>query len=109
LGHYRFMSQSRLHAIGSALSRYTTLFRSCECRQDTVHAAVWFGQHQAGWRPAWSTLRVCRAFSNVLQIQFRPKTAFPTRVGLPKDRKSTRLNSSHVSISYADFCLKIKM
>src|SRR5699024_11549028 len=24
----------------------------------------------------------------------------------PKDRKSTRLNSSHVSISYAVFCLK---
>src|SRR5438067_9265101 len=29
--------------------------------------------------------------------------------GLPeKDRKSTRLNSSHVSISYAVFCLKKK-
>src|SRR5207249_8720530 len=27
---------------------------------------------------------------------------------LPKDRKSTRLNSSHVSISYAVFCLKKK-
>src|SRR3712207_8682058 len=25
-----------------------------------------------------------------------------------KDRKSTRLNSSHANISYADFCLKIK-
>src|SRR5699024_11609892 len=25
-----------------------------------------------------------------------------------KDRKSTRMNSSHVSISYAVFCLKIK-
>src|SRR5207253_7558187 len=28
--------------------------------------------------------------------------------GLPADRKSTRLNSSHVAISYADFCLKKK-
>src|SRR5437868_15218956 len=28
---------------------------------------------------------------------------------LLKDRKSTRLNSSHVSISYAVFCLKKKM
>src|SRR5699024_12727840 len=28
--------------------------------------------------------------------------------GLFKDRKSTRLNSSHVSISYAVFCLKKK-
>src|SRR5699024_11621547 len=26
----------------------------------------------------------------------------------PRDRKSTRLNSSHVSISYAVFCLKRK-
>src|SRR5438067_3758039 len=28
--------------------------------------------------------------------------------GRPLDRKSTRLNSSHVSISYAVFCLKKK-
>src|SRR5690625_5756894 len=28
---------------------------------------------------------------------------------LQKDRKSTRLNSSHVAISYAVFCLKKKM
>src|SRR5437870_9379382 len=28
--------------------------------------------------------------------------------GLPRDRKSTRLNSSHVAISYAVFCLKKK-
>src|SRR5438067_6370081 len=28
--------------------------------------------------------------------------------GFPGDRKSTRLNSSHVSISYAVFCLKKK-
>src|SRR5690625_6095195 len=27
---------------------------------------------------------------------------------VPKDRKSTRLNSSHVAISYAVFCLKKK-
>src|SRR5699024_11772517 len=30
------------------------------------------------------------------------------RIVLSKDRKSTRLNSSHVSISYAVFCLKKK-
>src|SRR5690606_39930171 len=28
--------------------------------------------------------------------------------GAPRDRKSTRLNSSHVKISYAVFCLKKK-
>src|SRR5262245_64440320 len=29
-------------------------------------------------------------------------------IGLSKDRKSTRLNSSHLGISYAVFCLKKK-
>src|SRR5207249_5123974 len=32
----------------------------------------------------------------------------PAREGECRDRKSTRLNSSHVSISYAVFCLKKK-
>src|SRR5437870_13907816 len=32
----------------------------------------------------------------------------PELVGLKRDRKSTRLNSSHVAISYAVFCLKKK-
>src|SRR5699024_11344389 len=32
----------------------------------------------------------------------------PQPGGLPPDRKSTRLNSSHVSTSYAVFCLKYK-
>src|SRR5699024_11752541 len=31
-----------------------------------------------------------------------------TQAGAAQDRKSTRLNSSHVSISYAVFCLKKK-
>src|SRR2546426_5777274 len=30
------------------------------------------------------------------------------RTGAPEDRKSTRLNSSHLVISYAVFCLKKK-
>src|SRR5438874_5737267 len=34
----------------------------------------------------------------------------PVAEGIPtRDRKSTRLNSSHVEISYAVFCLKKKM
>src|SRR5437868_7780743 len=43
-----------------------------------------------------------------------PYAPSPARRGLrsesppPQDRKSTRLNSSHVSISYAVFCLKKK-
>src|SRR5437879_9521746 len=40
----------------------------------------------------------------------RPLTKKPaeTRMGSGKDRKSTRLNSSHRCISYAVFCLKNK-
>src|SRR5690606_39820431 len=33
----------------------------------------------------------------------------PPETALPRDRKSTRLNSSHVKISYAVFCLKKKI
>src|SRR3989440_9535658 len=36
------------------------------------------------------------------------QTAIPIRNGLERDRKSTRLNSSHDQISYAVFCLKKK-
>src|SRR5690625_6809914 len=32
----------------------------------------------------------------------------PSHLRVIEDRKSTRLNSSHVAISYADFCLKKK-
>src|SRR5690606_39813418 len=38
---------------------------------------------------------------------FRPAVAL-VDIGMPGDRKSTRLNSSHVKISYAVFCLKKK-
>src|SRR5699024_3175645 len=49
-------------------------------------------------------------------ILFDPKTIGPLELGTTSfgqgvsvtDRKSTRLNSSHVSISYAVFCLKKK-
>src|SRR5690625_6369872 len=36
------------------------------------------------------------------------RTAVSVHTGLNRDRKSTRLNSSHVAISYAVFCLKKK-
>src|SRR3712207_7604391 len=36
------------------------------------------------------------------------RVEIPARVALRRDRKSTRLNSSHANISYAVFCLKKK-
>src|SRR5690242_21041041 len=40
---------------------------------------------------------------------FRTRSAARCRRAASTDRKSTRLNSSHMSISYAVFCLKKKI
>src|SRR3989442_11512937 len=69
----------------STLFPYTTLFRS-------LHVA---GEHRAANR------RADRRIRDVL------RGAIGRGLGL-RDRKSTRLNSSHVRISYAAFCLKKK-
>src|SRR2546427_4642034 len=74
----------------STLFPYTTLFRS---------AAAMRGK--AGPLPA--TCRLCCAGTNV-----RRGKAADIKKGHEKDRKSTRLNSSHSQISYAVFCLKKK-
>src|SRR5207249_10868738 len=50
-------------------------------------------------------LQLCR--SERFPRQHRPRPA-NHRPAEKRDRKSTRLNSSHVSISYAVFCLKKK-
>src|SRR5699024_12226952 len=53
--------------------------------------------------PTSTTRRSCRT---ALCCSWRGTSRPPRRPG--RDRKSTRLNSSHVSISYAVFCLKKK-
>src|SRR5207249_8807806 len=50
--------------------------------------------------------RVVQTLGNPLHDLLRIATDVPLRLTI--DRKSTRLNSSHVSISYAVFCLKKK-
>src|SRR2546426_4191507 len=77
----------------STLFPYTTLFRSVPVH---AHPTVREGAEPPLRRepaPAWS-----------LQPRFREQ-----RAGRGEgDRKSTRLNSSHLVISYAVFCLKKK-
>src|SRR5690606_39523760 len=46
--------------------------------------------------------------ANTRNSHYAKKSAQGIRRKLNKDRKSTRLNSSHVKISYAVFCLKKK-
>src|SRR5690349_23635397 len=70
----------------STLFPYTTLFRS-------------------GRAPGCRFLLSCFA---ALILQLAAVEAHGRRVNAAKDRKSTRLNSSHVEISYAVFCLKKK-
>src|SRR6266852_6501032 len=65
-----------------------------------------FASHRNGTMPrAASPCGVC-IDQNLPQLMHLPDRCFPAlRV---EDRKSTRLNSSHGSISYAVFCLKKK-
>src|SRR5690554_7687048 len=81
----------------STLFPYTTLFRSGRYRQ-YVHdedRELQAEGHKPGTFTAWGSLQ--------------PDTDILFYEGLHgADRKSTRLNSSHVRISYAVFCLKKK-
>src|SRR5690349_22758360 len=84
----------------STLFPYTTLFRSR-------------GRMIDG--PAQPQRAAARAGRHIAVDQRRGGIAQPhdgrvraVRVARPADRKSTRLNSSHVEISYAVFCLKKK-
>src|SRR5690606_17350721 len=47
------------------------------------------------------------SFYNISKLDFESLLAAPNDIAF-KDRKSTRLNSSHVKTSYAVFCLKKK-
>src|SRR5256885_10928078 len=64
-------------------------------------------------RPPRSTLfPYTTLFRSLIRNGFRTPDDFFVRLALPEtplsDRKSTRLNSSHLVISYAVFCLKKK-
>src|SRR6266480_5921430 len=60
-------------------------------------------------RPPRSTLfPYTTLFRSVPRARPGPARAHPGRRPAQQDRKSTRLNSSHMSISYAVFCLKKK-
>src|SRR3712207_8942676 len=79
----------------STLFPYTTLFRS--------HDLLGVGNGVVDLRTG--TLRPMQPEDKItkrLSVSYRPEAT------APRDRKSTRLNSSHANISYAVFCLKKK-
>src|SRR5690242_20816491 len=53
-------------------------------------------------------LSVAESALHIAAIDMRTRGAILEASATPPDRKSTRLNSSHMSISYAVFCLKKK-
>src|SRR5689334_24828596 len=83
----------------STLFPYTTLFRSLDQRDDL---AVRPGQQRAEGQ-----LRQGRLPRRLHRADPADRLLLAARAGR-RDWKSTRLNSSHSSISYAVFCLKKK-
>src|SRR5256885_7124683 len=79
----------------STLFPYTTLFRSCGLRLGLAAVGV--------LQALFVVLGALRgaAFFGAIRV-------VPVRANAAVDRKSTRLNSSHLVISYAVFCLKKK-
>src|SRR5207253_11136348 len=86
-----------------------------------LHDALPISQPPADWRtpsavkptvgrrahPRWRRYQDRGRFRR--RHRWQPTSATsPILVSPPSDRKSTRLNSSHVAISYAVFCLKKK-
>src|SRR3712207_6969431 len=82
----------------STLFPYTTLFRSRRRARARGHRARGRGGHV---QAAALRLRADR-------LDLHPDRDQPRERLLGRDRKSTRLNSSHANISYAVFCLKKK-
>src|SRR5690606_40575772 len=102
------LTPSLLGAPRSTLFPYTTLFRSDVGVAAGTQAATAFQlpvrRRQAGQAVNGLLQRHQPAPAHVV-----PQEAGEVAVGARvRDRKSTRLNSSHVKISYAVFCLKKK-
>src|SRR5690349_24216476 len=82
----------------STLFPYTTLFRS----------PAWSKRSATSATASAASIGSSRGGSRSTREQASARPAGVTHARPCRDRKSTRLNSSHVEISYAVFCLKKK-
>src|SRR5256885_13327671 len=92
----------------STLFPYTTLFRSQTHKhpQETSSMTVYAAPGAAGAKIAYKA-----RYDNFIGGRFVPPVKeqyFDVVTPISGDRKSTRLNSSHLVISYAVFCLEKK-
>src|SRR5256885_6770982 len=95
----------------STLFPYTTLFRSRWTRSETLPADALPVLWAHAERAPLGLLGVVRERGDVLSAIGPSAAATLMReadLAWGRDRKSTRLNSSHLVISYAVFCLKKK-
>src|SRR5438309_4503945 len=89
----------------STLFPYTTLFRSVLGRLDPDNFLGGAMKLDA----AGATRGIAEKIAKPLKIEAVAAAQAIVEIAISKiDRKSTRLNSSHSSISYAVFCLKKK-
>src|SRR5699024_11567332 len=86
-----------------------TLARSRNERPDTFACFLWPTQYRMGRAYSLQKLNG-RVVAGGFAVGKTPALSARRNRRMPvkEDRKSTRLNSSHVSISYAVFCLKKK-
>src|SRR5699024_11886948 len=95
----------------STILPYTTLFRSGNGAKhvlyNLIQATLNPGDEVLIPVPYWVsyTEQVKLAGGNPVIMPTDESTSFKVTPEIIEDRKSTRLNSSHVSISYAVFCL----
>src|SRR3712207_9115156 len=88
----------------STLFPYTTLFRSVARR----HVHELRRNAQRAPRPPHAPLDDGRRPEAPTDVPHVQRLVLERERGRARDRKSTRLNSSHANISYAVFCLKKK-
>src|SRR5207249_6038058 len=90
----------------STLFPYTTLFRSVGGRSRSEQPCP--GARRGRGPSPWHAGGQHRHRGEPAQVLAPARPAWSRTARVEGDRKSTRLNSSHVSISYAVFCLKKK-
>src|SRR5690348_17478319 len=95
---------------GACMGGGTELALACRMRvaARSPETRIALPEVQLGIHPGWGgTARLPRLIGAPAALPMM-LTGRPSSAGHAQDRKSTRLNSSHPSISYAVFCLKKK-
>src|SRR5690606_42034408 len=108
---FQFLYVIRCLSLTSTLFPYSTLFRSMNGTFLLAVGAIWSEVRLAsGPRAVAYWALPCGTYGNWAVTTLAAILGTGALSPVTADRKSTRLNSSHVKISYAVFCLKkIKM